>query len=87
MTVCSNGTLFVTPARSPRRSPASLTGFDGTTTATLASANFGLSGFVTGQGATVSALTGTYNSANVVGATTVTAALVASDFTANAGDA
>ena len=59
--------------------------YDWTTTAALASNNFAVSGFVAGQGATVSALTGAYNSANVANATTVTVALTGGDFTANAG--
>ncbi len=85
-TFVSPGELTVTPAPLT----ASIIGdptkvYDATTTAALASANFGLAGFVAGQGATVSALTGAYNSPNVVSATTVTATLAAGDFTANAG--
>ena len=59
--------------------------YDGTITAALVSGNFALSGFAGGQGATVSALTGSYNSADVATATTVSATLAAADFAGNAG--
>lgn len=78
----------------PKSLTASLTGlsdkvYDGTTNATLDSTNYSLSGFVTvggiTQGASVNQTVGTYNSANVATATTVTASLAPSNFTANAG--
>ena len=59
--------------------------YDSTTTARLTSGNFALSGFVGSQGATVAALTGAYNSPDVTTANTVSATLVAPEFTANAG--
>jgi len=57
--------------------------YDGNTTATLATANYSLTGFIGEQGAVVTQTAGTYNSANVLDANTVTAALAAADFTAN----
>ncbi len=58
--------------------------YDGSDAATLAPGNFGLTGFVSGQGATVTETAGTYDSANA-GSRTVTAALTAGDFTASSG--
>jgi filamentous hemagglutinin family protein len=74
----------------PATLTASLTGtiskvYDGTTTATLTSNNYMLSGFVSGQGATVTQTNGIYNSSNVASATSVAAALGGSDFAANSG--
>ncbi|WP_353229036.1 MBG domain-containing protein [Novosphingobium sp.] len=59
--------------------------YDGTLAATLTSANYVLSGFVTGQGATVNQTAGTYASANVGSGISVTANLSAANFVANAG--
>src|SRR5690606_35817076 len=58
--------------------------YDGDTSATLASGNFSLSGLVDGESFTVTQTVGTYNSANVVSADTVTASLAAGDFTEGA---
>jgi hypothetical protein len=58
--------------------------YDATTGATLTSANYSLSGFIGGQGASVGQTVGTYDSANA-GARTVTASLGAGDFTADGG--
>jgi filamentous hemagglutinin family protein len=58
--------------------------YDGTTTATLTSSDYVLSGFVTGQGATVNQTVGQYASANA-GVQTLTANLTPSNFTANSG--
>jgi filamentous hemagglutinin family protein len=58
--------------------------YDATTGATLTSANYGLSGFIGGQGASVGQTVGTYDSPNA-GARTVTVSLGAGDFTANGG--
>ena len=58
--------------------------YDATTAATLASANYQLTGFVSGQGASVGQTVGTYDSANA-GARTVTASLSGGNFTANGG--
>ena len=79
------------PARLPRRRlTAAIVGsptktYDGTTAAALASGNFALSGFVGSQGAAVSPLTGSYNSPDVMAASTVSATLAPADFIANAG--
>ncbi len=59
--------------------------YDGTTTATLTSANFSISGLVGTDSFTVTQTSGTYNSPNVVGATTVTAGLTSGNFTAGTG--
>lgn len=58
--------------------------YDATTAASLTSANYALTGFIAGQGATVTETVGTYDSANA-GARTVTAALGSADFVANSG--
>lgn len=61
--------------------------YDGTTAATLSDANLQISGFVSGDGGTVSQTTGAYASKNVNannGTGLVTATLGASDFTADA---
>ena len=58
--------------------------YDATTVATLTSANYQLTGFVGGQGATVTETVGTYSGKDV-GARTVSVALGSSDFTANGG--
>ena len=59
--------------------------YDGTIAATLTSNNYLLSGFVSGQGATVTQTNGIYNSSNVANATSVAAALGSGDFVANSG--
>ena len=79
-------TLTVTPAPLT----ASIIGdptksYNGTTAATLTSSNFSLSGLVTGQSFTVTQTVGTYNSPNAGSATSVTATLVAGNFTAGSG--
>ena len=58
--------------------------YDGTTVATLNPSNFQLTGFVTGQGASVTQTVGQYSSANV-GTQTVTAQLSSGNFSANTG--
>ncbi|GAA0652491.1 YDG domain-containing protein [Brevundimonas lenta] len=58
--------------------------YDGTTLATLTSGNFALSGFITGEGATITETVGTYDSPNA-GVRVVTAVLGGEDFAANAG--
>src|SRR3546814_7203157 len=58
--------------------------YDGTAAATLTSANYQLSGFAAGEGATVTETMGLYGSANA-GTRTVTAALGSGDFTADSG--
>ncbi len=59
--------------------------YDGTTSATLAQANFSLSGLVGTQSFTVTQTVGTYNSKDVTAATTVMASLSPSDFTPGSG--
>ena len=58
--------------------------YDGTTAAALASSDYALSGFVSGQGATVTEAAGTYDAADA-GSRTVTAALGSGDFLVNGG--
>ncbi|MFK4875024.1 beta strand repeat-containing protein [Novosphingobium sp. ZW T3_23] len=58
--------------------------YDGNAQASLTSANFQLTGFVAGQGATVTEASGTYDSANA-GSRTVTAMLGSADFVADSG--
>ncbi len=58
--------------------------YDGTTTATLSSSDFTLTGFLNGDGATVAQTTGQYATKNV-GVQPVTANLTPGDFTANNG--
>ncbi len=58
--------------------------YDGTTAATLTSADFSLAGFATGQGATVTQTAGQYATPNA-GVQPVTATLTSSDFTPNSG--
>jgi trimeric autotransporter adhesin len=58
--------------------------YDGTATATLASANYNLSGFVGGQSATVTQTSGAYGAPNA-GSQPVTAALTATNYTAGSG--
>jgi trimeric autotransporter adhesin len=87
--VAASGTGTITPALVTGSIQAGITGnptktYDGTTVATLTSANYVLSGFVDGQGATVTQTVGAYASANA-GSQTVTASLTGSDFAANAG--
>lgn len=69
------GTIIGTPTKS----------YDGTTTATLTSANFALNGFVAGEGATVTETAGTYGSANAAATNLVTVALDAGEFAATGG--
>lgn len=59
-------------------------GYDGTRTATLTASDYTLSGFVSGEGATVTQTAGLYDSPNV-GSRTVTASLSSGNFAANTG--
>ncbi|MBB6243195.1 YDG domain-containing protein [Rhodanobacter sp. MP1X3] len=59
--------------------------YDGTDAANLTTGNFDVSGFIAGQSGSVAQASGTYNSPNVLGATTVTTALQASDFAVGSG--
>lgn len=59
--------------------------YDGTTSAVLTAGDFTLSGFVTGQGASVTQTTGTYGSPNAGAGVAVSAALAAGNLSANAG--
>ncbi|KAF3998148.1 YDG domain-containing protein [Glaciimonas immobilis] len=58
--------------------------YDGTSLATLSASNYSLTGFVSGQGATVTQSTGHYVTVNA-GTQPVSAALTNADFTANSG--
>jgi autotransporter-associated beta strand protein len=83
-----NGTLTVNPRLITVT--GTLTGsiakeYDGTDTATLTSANYSLSGFSAGQGATVTKTSGTYNNANAGSSKLVTVSLVSSDYLADSG--
>jgi trimeric autotransporter adhesin len=87
--VTASGTGTITPLPVTGSIQAGITGnptktYDGTTVATLNSANYVLSGFIDGQGATVAQPVGAYASPNA-GPQTVTASLTGSDFTANSG--
>ncbi len=93
-TLLSNYVLPTIAAGTGTISPATLTAaivnnpskfYDGTTAATLASANFSLSGFVAGQGASVTQMAGTYATANAGNGITVTASLAAANFAASTG--
>ena len=55
--------------------------YDGNTTATLKSGNFALANLVSGEDFTVTQTVGTYNSAHVASASSVTTSLSAGDFT------
>ncbi len=59
--------------------------YDGTTAAVLTAANLLLSGFVTGEGASVTPVGGTYASADASATNSVTVTLAAGDFTADSG--
>jgi hypothetical protein len=59
--------------------------YDGSTSATLTAANYSLSGLPSGEGFTVSHPVGTYNTMDVLTATTVTVSLGVADFTPAAG--
>ena len=67
----------------------SLTGqtkvYDSTTSATLTNGSLTLTGFMSGEGATVSQTQASYNSAHVLNANTVTASLAAGNYTASNG--
>ncbi|MDD5301089.1 MAG: MBG domain-containing protein, partial [Gallionella sp.] len=56
--------------------------YNGTTTAALAAANYALTGFIAGEGATVGQTVGTYNSKDVATANSVSATLAAANYTA-----
>src|SRR5262249_42221487 len=59
--------------------------YDGTTAATLTSANFSVSGLVGTDSFTVNQTAGTYNARETFSASTVTASLTAANYTAGAG--
>jgi len=59
--------------------------YDSTTAATLAAINYNLTGFVGGQGASVTQTVGAYDSKNVNDTNNITVNLAAGDFSANAG--
>ncbi|MBI3480881.1 MAG: hypothetical protein HY016_11095, partial [Nitrosomonadales bacterium] len=93
-TLLSNYILPTTASGAGTITPAPLTAaitgtptrvYNGLTAATLASTNYAITGFVTGEGATVNQTVGAYNSKDVVTATTVSANLAAANYTANLG--
>ena len=59
--------------------------YDGNDTATWASGTITASGFASGEGASVTQTSGTYNDKNVVSASSVTAELASTDFSFNSG--
>jgi filamentous hemagglutinin family protein len=59
--------------------------YDGTSAAVLASSNYSLGGFVSGQGASVTQTAGSYATANVGSGIALSASLAASNFAANSG--
>ncbi len=81
-----NGSITITPLQLSvvMTPPSASKVYDSTTAATLTPGtasnpgSFVISGFVAGQGAYITQAAGTYNSANVAGATTITAALTPS---------
>jgi len=84
-----DGLLTITPA-GLSAIVASLTGttskvYDGTTAATLTPGNFSVSGFATGEGASVTKTSGTYDTAGAGTNKTVTVSLNTSDYAANGG--
>jgi len=85
----ANGTLTINPA-ALSAIVASLTGstskvYDGTTAATLSPGNFVLSGFASGEGASVTKTSGTFDNANAGTGKTVTVSLNSSDYSATGG--
>ena len=58
--------------------------YDGTAAAVLTAANFGLTGFVAGEGATVTRTAGTYDGVDA-GSRNVSTTLTGTDFAAGAG--
>ena len=89
-TQLSNYVLPTTASGTGTITPAPLTGtlignptkvYDGTTSATLTSASYALSGFLPGQGATINQTSGVYASANA-GVEPVTASVTPSDYIA-----
>ncbi len=93
-TLLSNYVLPATASGNGVINPALLTAaivgdptkpYDTTTTATLTAANYSFTGFLGGQGATVSQTVGTYASPNASPADPVTAALVPANFTSTGG--
>jgi hypothetical protein len=84
-----DGSLTISPA-ALSAIVASLTGstskgYDGNTAATLTPGNFSLSGFATGEGASVTKTSGTFDTAGAGTGKTVTASLSGSDYAANSG--
>ncbi len=88
----SNGTANTSASITPKALAAVANGvvgkvYDGGTSAQVAAGQVGLTGFVAGEGASVGALQGQYNSANVVGAGSVKAKLDTAAVNADAGTA
>lgn len=82
----ANTTASITPKALTAVATGSISKvYDGSSAAQLAAGQVGLAGFASGEGARVGALQGQYNSANVLGANSVTAALAGGAVSANAG--
>ena len=87
-----NGGASTTASIAPKALAAVLNGafskvYDGTTSALLSAGQVGLSGFAAGEGASVAALAGQFNNANVASANTVSASLPGNAIVAGAGTA
>jgi hypothetical protein len=90
--VVGNGTAVAKASITPKALTAVAAGavskvYDGTTSAQIAAGQVGLAGFAGGEGASVGALQGQYNSANVAGASSVKAGIGAGAVNADAGTA
>lgn len=85
-----NGSLTITPLQLTvtMTPPSSSKVYDSTTAATLTAGtssnpgSYAITGFISGEGAYITQATGTYNSANVANANTITATLAPSSWTA-----
>ncbi|WP_426342664.1 YDG domain-containing protein [Pseudoduganella sp. S-14] len=90
--VVSNSSATTAASITPKALAAVVNGvagkaYDGSTSALVAAGQVGLAGFASGEGASVGALQGQYNSANVAGASSVKANLAPGAVNANAGTA
>jgi len=93
-TSLSNYSLPISATGSASITPLALSGsiindpsmvYDGSAATTLPGSDVSLTGFVTGQGASVNNISGSYNSADVATANTISATLTAGDLSANSG--
>jgi filamentous hemagglutinin family protein len=80
------GNLTITPAPLAAAiigNPSKI--YNGTINAVLTAANYNLTGFITGQGVSIAQTAGSYNTADVATANTVTSILASNNFIANLG--